>query len=165
MLTCSGPEKRCSDPTESRGRGRHPSLIYESDPLNPAELKDTNWEFSPHRAQFGCCFGRFCKPQKKWLCIISTWRGEEKRGRGSCLLCGRRTTVLLVGVEGFPHSGFRHFIRYVNIRGVRPEERAEEEEESRRGEVGAARGERLVAQETRPAKRRERWNSPSSLHH
>lgn len=53
------------------------------------------------------------------------------RGRGSCLLCGRRTTVLLVGVEGFPHSGFRHFIRYVNIRGVRPEERAEEEEESR----------------------------------
>lgn len=78
------------------------------------------------------------------------------RGQGSCLLCGCRTTVLLVGVEGFPHSGFRHFIRYVNIRGVRPEERAEEEEESRRGEVGAARGERLVAQETRPAKRRGR---------
>lgn len=53
------------------------------------------------------------------------------RGRGSCLLCDRRTIVLLVGVEGFPHSGFRHFIRYVNIRGVRPEERAEEEEDSR----------------------------------
>lgn len=42
-----------------------------------------------------------------------------------CLLCGRRATVLLIGVEGFPHSCFRHFIRYVNIRGVRPEERGE----------------------------------------
>lgn len=39
--------------------------------------------------------------------------------------------VLLVGVEGFPHGGFRHFIRYVNIRGVRPEEPGEEEEERR----------------------------------
>lgn len=50
---------------------------------------------------------------------------------GACLLCGRRTAVLLIGVEGFPHGGFRHFIRYVNIRGVRPEEPGEEEEESR----------------------------------
>lgn len=50
------------------------------------------------------------------------------RGGGACLLCARRTTVLLIGVQGFPHGGFRHFIRYVNIRGVRPEEPGEEEE-------------------------------------
>lgn len=66
---------------------------------------------------------------KRSDCVLFPHEGVRKRGGGggSCLLCGRRTTVLLVGVEGFPHSGFRHFIRYVNIRGVRPEERAEEE--------------------------------------
>lgn len=43
-----------------------------------------------------------------------------------CLLSRYRTNVLLVRVEGFPHSGFRHFIRYINIRGVTPEEQGEE---------------------------------------
>ena len=43
-----------------------------------------------------------------------------------CLLSSHRMSVLLIGVEGFPHGGFRHFIRYINIRGVRPEERGEE---------------------------------------
>lgn len=112
----------------------HPSLIYESDPLNPAELKDTNWEFSHQRARFGCCSVGVCKFAKKWccvMCVISTWRGWGNGvGMGACLLCGHRTSVLLIGVEGFPHRGFRHFIRYVNIRGVRPEEPGEEEEES-----------------------------------
>ncbi len=51
-----------------------------------------------------------------------------------CLLSSHRMSVLLIGVEGFPHGGFRHFIRYVNIRGVTPEEQVEEkEEENRRG--------------------------------
>lgn len=53
-----------------------------------------------------------------------------------CLLSSHRTSVLLIGVEGFPHGGFRHFIRYVNIRGVTPEEQGqgkeEEEEESQK---------------------------------
>lgn len=42
-----------------------------------------------------------------------------------CLLSSHRTRVLWIGVEGFPHSGFRHFIRYINVRGVTPEEQGE----------------------------------------
>lgn len=42
-----------------------------------------------------------------------------------CLLRSHRTWVSLIGVEGFPHSGFRHFIRYINVRGVTPGEQGE----------------------------------------
>lgn len=44
-----------------------------------------------------------------------------------CLLSSHRTRVTLTGVEGFPHGGFRHFIRNINLRGVTPEEQGEEE--------------------------------------
>lgn len=61
-------------------------------------------------------------------------RGEEKRVR-PCLLSSHWTNVLLIGVEGFPHSGFRHFIRYINIRGVTPEEQGEGKEEESRKQI------------------------------
>lgn len=60
------------------------------------------------------------------------WR--EKRAQ-PCLLSSHRTNVLLIGVEGFPHSGFRHFIRYINVRGVTPGEQGEEEEGESREQV------------------------------
>lgn len=41
----------------------------------------------------------------------------------------------MIGVEGFPHSGFRHFIRYINLRGVTPGEMGEEEEDESREQV------------------------------
>lgn len=50
-----------------------------------------------------------------------------------CLFRSQRTSVLLIGVERFPHGGFRHFIRYVNIRGVTPEEHGKEPEGLGRG--------------------------------
>lgn len=62
------------------------------------------------------------------------WR--EKRAE-PCLLSSHRTSVLLVGVEGFPHRGFRHFVRYVNVRGVTPGEQGEEEEDECREQVRA----------------------------
>ncbi len=52
-----------------------------------------------------------------------------------CLLSSHRTRVLLIGVEGFPHGGFRHFIRYINIRGVTPEEQGEEKEGKNRKQM------------------------------
>lgn len=73
----------------------------------------------------------FAKHRRRDCVLFPHEAVRELGGGGSCLLCGCRTTVLLIGVEGFPHGGFRHFIRYVNIRGVRPEEPGEEEEESR----------------------------------
>lgn len=84
---------------------------------------------------------------KRSNCVL--FPHEEMRewgegGRGACLLCGCRTTVFLIGVERFPHGGFRHFVRYVNIRGVRPEEAGEEEEESRGVKWGKLRESVLV---------------------
>lgn len=55
---------------------------------------------------------------------ISTGR-EDKKVR-PCLFSSYRLNVLLIGIEGFPHSGFRHFIRYVNIRGITPERQGED---------------------------------------
>lgn len=52
-----------------------------------------------------------------------------------CLLSSHRTNVLWIGVEGFPHSGFRHFIRYINIRGVTPEEQGEGKEDENRKQI------------------------------
>lgn len=81
VLTRSSPEKRCSDPVESSGRGTHRSLIDESDPLNPAELKDTNCEFSPHRAQFGCYLVEFAN-HKRSDCVLFPHEGVRKWGAG-----------------------------------------------------------------------------------
>ena len=53
-----------------------------------------------------------------------------------CLLSSHRTRVLLIGVEGFPHGGFRHFIRNINIRGVTPKEQGEEKEGQKAGRRG-----------------------------
>lgn len=55
-----------------------------------------------------------------------------------CLFSSYRLNVLLIGVEGFPHSGFRHFIRYVNIRGITPERQGEDGggREDDRGQIG-----------------------------
>lgn len=57
-----------------------------------------------------------------------------------CLLSSHRTSVLLIGVEGFPHSSFRHFIRYVNIRGITPEEQGEQSRQRMRRELGEGEG-------------------------
>lgn len=53
-------------------------------------------------------------------------RGEK--GVWPCLLRHHRARVLLTGVEGFPHGGFRHFIGNINIRRVRPERHGGEKE-------------------------------------
>lgn len=34
----------------------------------------------------------------------------------------------MIGAERFPHGGFRHFVRYINIRGITPGERGGEKE-------------------------------------
>lgn len=39
---------------------------------------------------------------------------------GSCLF-NSGVHIFLIGVEGFPHSCFRHFIRNVNLRGITPD--------------------------------------------
>lgn len=44
----------------------------------------------------------------------------------------------MIGVEGFPHSGFRHFIRYINIRGVTPEEQGEGKQVESRKQIREA---------------------------
>lgn len=54
--------------------------------------------------------------------------GVRKKRVWPCLLSGHRTSVLLIGVEGFPHGSFRHFIRYINIRGITPMDQGEEKE-------------------------------------
>lgn len=61
--------------------------------------------------------------------------GVRKERVWPCLLSSHRTSVLLIGVEGFPHGGFRHFIRYINIRGVTPEEQGEEKEDESRKQI------------------------------
>lgn len=53
-----------------------------------------------------------------------------------CLLSSHRTRVVLIGVEGFPHGGFRHFVRYINLRRVTPEEQGEEKEGEIREQIG-----------------------------
>ena len=69
-------------------------------------------------------------------------RGVRKKRAWPCLLSSHRTRVLLIGVEGFPHGGFRHFIRYINIRGITPEEPGEEKqgESRKKTEVGVSQG-------------------------
>lgn len=127
----SGPENPCSDPVESgwAGRIRHSSMkvipsILQSEKMQTGNVVATDRSLAAALSEFA--------KHKRSDWVLCPHEGVRKwGGGGSCLLCGCRTTVLLIGVEGFPHSGFRHFIRYVNIRGVRPEEPAEEEEESR----------------------------------
>jgi len=48
----------------------------------------------------------------------------------------------VIGIEGFPHSGFRHFMRYVNIRGIVPGQQ-EDTVEERAGEGHKGKGECL----------------------
>lgn len=67
--------------------------------------------------------------------VFARDKGGEMRGE-SCLLRSHRSNVLLIGAEWFPHSGFRHFIRYINIRGVTPEEQGEGKEEIKEMTVG-----------------------------
>lgn len=114
-----------------------PSLVYVGDPLNPAgERMQTGILVTPEHC-LDAALLEFAK-HKRSDCVLFPHEGVREWGEGgrggACLLCGCRTTVFLIGVEGFPHGGFRHFIRYVNIRGVRPGE-AERKRKRRRAGV------------------------------